>query len=73
MEIFTNRSLWKKIVITFLIVFSLEYIATKPVFAKASDTLEFGGKLISPVASLLVALRRWSDVHHAFSDIRNRR
>lgn len=71
MEIFTKRSLWKKIVIAFLIVFSLEYVTTRTVSAKASDTLEFGGKLISPIASLLVALRRWCYVYHAFIYIRD--
>lgn len=71
MKFFTNKDIWKKLVIAFLIVFSFQYVMVGTV--NAGDTLEFGGKLISPVASLLVALRRWSDVYFTFCYVRNRK
>lgn len=53
MNIFTNKNIWKKIVIAFLIVLSFQVLIVKPVQA---DVVEFGGKLIGPIMSLLVTI-----------------
>lgn len=53
MNIFTNKSIWKKIVIALLIVLSFQIMVMPPVHA---DVVEFGGKLISPILSLVVSL-----------------
>ncbi len=53
MKIFTNKNIGKKIIIAILIVLVFQFILLKPVHA---DNVEFGGKLISPVLSLLVTL-----------------
>ncbi len=53
MKIFTNKSIWKKIVIAILIVLSFQMVMMKPVQA---DAVEFGGKLLSPILSLLVGI-----------------
>lgn len=53
MNIFTNKSIWKKIVIAILIVLSFQILIVKPVHA---DVVEFGGKLMGPIMSLLVSL-----------------
>jgi hypothetical protein len=53
MKIFTNKSIWKKIVIAFLIVLLFQFAMIKPVHA---DVVEFGGKLMSPILSLVVGI-----------------
>lgn len=53
MKIFTNKSIWKKIVIALLLVLAFQAIMVKPVQA---DVVEFGGKLMSPILSLLTSL-----------------
>lgn len=53
MKIFTNKSIWKKIVIALLLVLAFQTVMVKPVQA---DVVEFGGKLIGPILSLLVGL-----------------
>lgn len=53
MKIFTNQSIWRKIVIVLLIVLLFNTLMVKPVHA---DVLEFGGKLMSPILSLFVSL-----------------
>lgn len=53
MKIFTNNNIWKKLVIALLIILSFQVIVMKPVQA---DVVEFGGKLISPIMSLLVTI-----------------
>ncbi len=53
MKIFTNKSIWKKLVVALLIILSFQIIVVKPVDA---DAAEFGGKLLSPILSLLVGL-----------------
>lgn len=53
MKIITNKNIGKKIIIAILIVLVFQFILLKPVHA---DNVEFGGKLISPVLSLLVTL-----------------
>lgn len=53
MKIFTNKSIWKKIVIALLIILSFQIITMQPVQA---DVVEFGGKLMGPIMSLLVSL-----------------
>lgn len=54
MKIFTNKSIWKKIAIILVIVILFEAIVTSPVRASDDDVLEGGGKLLSPIFSLLV-------------------
>lgn len=58
MKIFTNQSIWKKIVIALLIVLLFNAVIMKPVHADSEDgdVLEFGGKLMSPILSLFVSL-----------------
>lgn len=53
MKIFTNKSIWKKIVIALLLVLAFQVVLVKPVQA---DVVEFGGKLMSPILSLLTSL-----------------
>lgn len=53
MKFFTNQRIWKKIVIALLVVLLFNALIVKPVQA---DALEFGGKLMSPILSLLVSL-----------------
>lgn len=53
MNIFTNKSIWKKIAIALVIVLLFQFVVTSPVHA---DAVEFGGKLMSPILSLLVSL-----------------
>ncbi len=50
MKIFANKSMWKKIVIIFLLIISISFVAPKP--AQAS----VGGELMKPVCDLLVGL-----------------
>lgn len=50
MRIFANKSIWKKIVIIFLLITSISFVASKP--AQAS----VGGELMKPVCDLLVGL-----------------
>lgn len=50
MRIFANKSIWKKIVIIFLLIISISFVAPKP--AQAS----VGGELMKPVCDLLVGL-----------------
>lgn len=54
MSIFTNKSIWKKIAIALVIVILFEFMVTSPVHA--GDGVEFAGKLMSPILSLLVGL-----------------
>lgn len=53
MKILTSKSIWKKIIIALLIILTFQIIATKPVHA---DVVQFGGKLMGPIMSLLVSL-----------------
>ena len=53
MKIFTNKSIWKKLIIALIIVLLFQAVIMKPVHA---DVVEFGGKLISPIVSLIVTL-----------------
>ena len=50
MKIFANKSIWKKIVLIFLVIISISFIAPLP--AQAS----IGGELMKPVCDLLVGL-----------------
>lgn len=57
MKFFTNQSIWKKIVMTLLIVLLFNVVVMKPVHADSdSDVLEGGGKLLKPIFSLLVTV-----------------
>ncbi len=50
MKIFANRSIWKKIVIIFSLIFSMSFVEPTPVKAG------IGGTLMEPVCDLLVGL-----------------
>ena len=50
MKIFANKSIWKKIVIIFLLIISISFVAPKPSQASV------GGELMKPVCDLLVGL-----------------
>lgn len=56
MKFFMNKSIWSKIVIALVIVLVFQFIVTKPSLGASDDILEFGGKLIKPIISLVVTL-----------------
>ena len=57
MKFFTNKSVVMKIVISLVIIILFQFIITKPSLGiDASDYLEFGGKLIQPIFSLLISI-----------------
>lgn len=58
MKIFTNKSIWRKIVIALLIVLLFNIVVMKPIHAAdaSNDVLEGGGKLLKPIFSLLVTI-----------------
>ena len=53
MKIFKNKNIWKKLTIALLIILTFQIVATKPVHA---DVVQFGGKLMTPIMSLIVSL-----------------
>lgn len=56
MKFFTNKSIWTKIAIILIFVLVFEFIIAKPTLAADGDLIEFGGKLMTPVLSLVVTL-----------------
>lgn len=59
MKFFTNKSIWSKIIIVLIFVLVFEFIVAKPTLADddyVAEGIEFGGKLLSPVLSLIVTL-----------------
>ena len=58
MKFFTNKSIWSKIIIVLIFVLIFEFIITKPSLgAEVTDNIvEGGGKLLTPVLSLVVSL-----------------
>lgn len=54
MKFFTNKSIWTKIIIVLIFILVFEFVVSKP--SLGMDMLEFGGKLVSPVVSLVIAL-----------------
>lgn len=58
MKFFTNKSIWSKIIIVLIFVLLFQFALAKPIEAAdaTADTIEFGGKLLSPVLSLFVTL-----------------
>ena len=50
MKIFANKSIWKKIILIFLLIISISFIKPEPVQASV------GGTLMKPVCDLLVGL-----------------
>ncbi len=58
MKFFTNKSIWSKIILVLIFILLFQFAVAKPVEAAdtMSDTIEFGGKLLSPVLSLFVTL-----------------
>lgn len=55
MNIFTNKSIWKKIAIALVFVIVFEALLTNPVMA-VDPVIEGGGKLLKPIFSLLVTV-----------------
>lgn len=61
-KIFTNKKIWQKIAVILLIVLLFQFIAANPIMAAdgndddGSLAIEWGGKLLSPVMSLLVTI-----------------
>lgn len=53
MKFFMNKSIWAKIIIVLVIIILFEFIISKPSLGKDDG---FGGKLLSPIVSLVVAL-----------------
>lgn len=59
MKFFTNKSIWSKIIIVLIFVLLFEFVVTKPTLGaepQPNDTLEFGGKLLGPILSLVVTI-----------------
>ena len=58
MKFFTNKSIWSKIIIVLIFVLVFEFIVAKPTLgAEVTDNIvEGGGKLLTPVLSLVVSL-----------------
>lgn len=54
MNIFTNKSIWKKIAIALVFVILFEALLTNHVMG--ADVIEGGGKLLKPIFSLLVTV-----------------
>lgn len=55
MKFFTNKKIWSKIIIVLIFVILFEFVISKPTLAE-NDTLEWGGKLIQPILSLIISL-----------------
>ena len=55
MKFFTNKKIWSKIVIVLIFLILFQFTAAKPAFAE-NETLEFAGKLMTPILSLVVTL-----------------
>lgn len=55
MKFFTNKSIWTKIIIVLIFILVFEFVVSKPSLG-AMDMLEFGGKLVSPIVSFVIAL-----------------
>jgi len=53
MKFFTNKKIWEKIILALIFVLLFQFAVMKPVEA---DVVEFAGKLMSPIMSLLVTL-----------------
>ena len=60
MKFFTNKCIWSKIVIVLIFVLLFEFVVTKPTLASGAEVgdtvIEFGGKLMSPILSLVVSV-----------------
>lgn len=54
MKFFTNKNIWTKIIIVLIFIILFEFVVAKPTMA--SNEIEFGGKLISPIFSLVVTI-----------------
>ena len=52
-KFFTNKKIWEKVLLALIFVILFQFAVMEPVQA---DVVEFGGKLISPILSLLVSL-----------------
>lgn len=70
MKFFTNKSIWTKIIIVLIFILVFEFVVSKPSLG-AMDMLEFGGKLVSPIVSFVIALGDRSYGNCSFIDYGN--
>ena len=58
MKFFTNKNIWTKIIIVLIFILLFEFVVAKPSLGADSDgdLVEFGGKLMKPIVSLIVTL-----------------
>lgn len=58
MKFFTNKSIWSKIILVLIFILLFQFALAKPIEAAdaSADVVEFGGKLLSPVVSLVVTV-----------------
>ena len=58
MKFFTNKNIWTKIIIVLIFILLFEFVVAKPSLGADSDgdVVEFGGKLMKPIVSLIVTL-----------------
>lgn len=57
MKLFTNKKVWSKIIVILIFLLLFQFVSVNYTFATNDDVvLEVGGKLLSPILSLLVGL-----------------
>lgn len=58
MKLFTNKKVWSKIIVILIFLLLFQFVSVNYTFAGDDDdvVLEVGGKLLSPILSLLVGL-----------------
>lgn len=57
MKLFTNKKVWSKIIVILIFLLLFQFVSVNYTFATDDDVvLEVGGKLLSPILSLLVGL-----------------
>lgn len=57
MKLFTNKKVWSKIIVILIFLLLFQFVSVNYTFATGDDVvLEVGGKLLSPILSLLVGL-----------------
>lgn len=55
MKLFTNKKVWSKIIVILIFLLLFQFVSVRPVHA-TNDTIEFAGKLMSPIMSLVITL-----------------
>ena len=54
MKFFTNKKIWEKVLLALIFVILFQFAVMEPV--QAADVVEFPGKLLNPILSLIVSL-----------------